>query len=307
MRTSKTNLFVFLALLFTCSAANAADVSFTVDCKTNYGSISPYVFGYNTSGLYYSSPTINLNQIVINKLKEAGITMLLFPPGSPANRYDFKYNNYKGRHYPGSGTSWTTTVPSIEDELRFCNAVGAEPLIKVNTAFIGPNGTGTGEGSTNMYSDDFAGYAGVTLPDNAVNRAQYAADMVTHVRQLCNTYGWKYPVYYEIGNEWRWNGVTRSTYAVLFEEYSKAMKAVDPNIKLLLGCDERATYNSIIPSMAARNIVPDIHNYHIYAQYRGGGNPLVVYCPGTTDGTFTSLIQPFVSANFYNVVSHTTD
>src|SRR3989339_441628 len=242
-RTTKLNLFLFLFLVLPLTTydllltnVDAANVNFTVYCSSSQGAISPYVYAHNTSGIYYSTPMYNAS--VRNLLRDSGITMLRFPPGTKGNQYDFKYNNYKGR-YSDEGSPWVTNCPSIEDELRFCNDLGMKALIEVNTAFVGPNGNGWGEStSTNYHADDFNSYTGCqTSTDTPQARAQYAADMVTYVRQLCDTYHWAYPKYYEVGNEWRWNGMHRSSYVACFQAYNTAMKAVDPDIKLLLGSD----------------------------------------------------------------------
>jgi len=293
----KTNLFcvLFSALLFTIflflvPAVNAANTNFTVYCSSSLGAISPYVYGHNTSGIYYSTPMYNAS--VRNLLRDSGITMLRFPPGTKGNQYDFKYNNYKGR-YSDTGTPWRTDCTSIEDELRFCNDLGMKALVEVNTAFQGPNGNGWGEStSTNYHADDFNSYTGCeTSTDTPQSRAQYAADMVTHVQQLCNTYNWEYPRYYEVGNEWRWNGLHRSSYVAYYEAYSTAMKAVNPGIKLLLGSDNGPP---IIPTLGAMQVVPDIHNYHFYAGYKMV-IPGLAYSPGVQDGTFTTQAAQTVS------------
>jgi hypothetical protein len=287
--------FIFVAailsvvILFLPLKSYAVTASAVIDCNNELCDISPYIFGHNTSSVYYKAPLAN--QLVIDKVTRMGLGMHRFFPGAAGQRYDFKYNNYKGKYWNGGGTPaepepWRTdeaTVPSIEDELRFCNAVGAEPLIEVNSAFVGPNGTHYDNAGNWTGGDDFASYTGYPGTDTPQTRAQYAADMVTYINSLCDINGWEHPVYYGIGNEPGWDSQSRDSFFNCIQAYGPAMKAVDPNIKITF----QGSWDSRVID------VMDMYDFHSYA-FADTGAPSIaeyVYCPGSDmDGSFRHIL-----------------
>jgi hypothetical protein len=290
-------------MLFLPLKSYAATASAVIDCNNELCDISPYIFGQNTSSVYYKAPLTN--QLVIDKVKRMGLRMWRFFPGAAGQRYDFKYNNYKGKYWNGGGTPaapepWNTdeaTVPSIEDELRFCDAVGAEPLVEVNSAFVGPNGTHYDNGGGWTGGDDFPSYTGYPGTDTPQTRAQYAADMVTYINSLCDVNGWAHPVYYGIGNEPGWDSQPYSQYIDCFRAYYPAMKAVDPDIKIIC-------YGG--KSTAGSESLMDAHDWHSYmANYAANQSAIpyddaYVLSPGGMDGAFLSIINKDVLQGVLN-------
>jgi hypothetical protein len=293
MLTALSTLMLFVPQRF-----YGATASIGVDCGTDLGAISPYVYGQNSAGIYYEAPMTDPN--MINTIKEMGITAFKFPPGSASQRYDFKYNNYSGREWWGGGTpapepgEWDDTRPSLEDEFRFCNAVEADPIIGVNVAFCGPDGTGINKNGVWMGGGDLVSY-GMSLPDTAQKRAQHAADMVSYMHSLCDVNGWEYPVYYDIGNEWYWDGPTAPEYCAIYRECYTAMKAVDPNIVL-----NSAAYTDDYFVQQIGDIL-DTNNFHLYSSLTGSNyDDRITYYPGTVDGTFYAMFGENVQQTLIN-------
>jgi hypothetical protein len=199
-----TVVILLAIMLFLPGKSYAASVSAVIDCNNELCDISPYIFGHNTSSVYYKAPMTDPS--MLDKIRRMGLRMHRFFPGAAGQRYDFKYNNYKGKYWSGGSPTepWRSepadAVPSVEDELRFCNAVGAEPFIEVNTAFCGPNGT---------HYDAGGGWTG---------------GMDFH------------PVYYTVGNETGWDSQPYDHYLDCCRAYSPAMKARDPNISVSFSC-----------------------------------------------------------------------
>jgi hypothetical protein len=272
-----------------CAAAakKAKKAEVVVNCGKKLCDISPLIFGHNLSDTYYP-PGLD-SEIIARQVKEAGITLLRFPPGACGNRYDFKYNNYKGRIY-WQGKGWEE-VRSLEDELRFCEKTGAQAIVQVNADFQGPNGTGTNRSGKKVYGMDYASYTGCYLPDTPENRAKYAVDMLVYIRGLCKANNWKFPKYYDIGNEYMFDGQTLESYKESYKAYSAAMKAVEPDIILLPGLGEK----SMIRDFRAPGPGLDLYNIHTYLTSNVGTHNinLYVYQAGQLDGSFPGKLTRY--------------
>jgi hypothetical protein len=287
-------ILTVLTALFLSRESYAATVSAVVDCNNELCDVSHYIFGQNTSSVYYKAPLTN--QTVIDTAKKIGIKMWRFFPGAAGQRYDYRYNNYKGKYWSGGDplNPWRFEpdfpVPSVEDELRFCNAIGAEPLVEVNTAFVGPNGTHYDDAGTWTGGDDFHSYTGCeSISDTPENRAQYGAGMVSHIRDLCDINGWDYPVHYTIGNETGWDSQPYAQYIDCCLPYSAAMKAVDPNINVSFSCIGVSPHGDIT----------DMYDMHPYAANNATFDSYV-YSPGGEDGSFLILNNRDTIGNVLN-------
>jgi hypothetical protein len=276
-------LFSLTAYRLSLTAVFGATADVSVDCANDLAPISPYVYGHNTSN-YYCMATLT-NPEVKQALRDINMGMLRFPAGACMQRFDFKYNNYEGRMWNTGTTMWDTNCPSIEDELQFCHDVGAEPLVGLNVSFSGPNGT-SGDDYDN-HSNDYASYTGCYLPDTPENRAKYAADMVSYIRSLCASKGWTPPVYYDVGNEYMCDGQSASTYTNHFVAYYNAIKAVDPDARLLPGLSEGGS--SMISQIGDKMYA---FGHHTYGTLSGiDYDNYTRYRPGIIDGSFSSKSQ----------------
>ena len=179
-------------------SANAAPtVGITVDAGTSLGTVPSTGVGLNTA--VYDS---HMNDTTASSLmKAAGVRQLRYPGGSYADAYHWKTHTLDGGGWVAPGTDFDHFMATAK-------RVGAQPIITANY------GSGT--------------------PQEAADWVKYA--------NVDKGYGVKY---WEIGNEVSGNGYYGSKwevdhhadkspreYAKNLLAYAKAMKAVDPKVKI---------------------------------------------------------------------------
>lgn len=180
----------------TTAPGAATSVDVTVNTLEGLGTIPTTGYGLN-SAVWDSQMNVPAVQ---GLLGQAGIGMLRYPGGSYGDIYDWQTNTAPGG-YVAPGTDFDAFMGTVK-------TIGAQPILIANY------GTGT--------------------PEQAAGWVQYA--------NVTKGYGDKY---WEVGNENYGNGYYGSdweadnhasksptTYAQNVVQYSKAMKAVDPTIKV---------------------------------------------------------------------------
>ena len=179
-------------------SANAAPaVGITVDAGTSLGTVPSTGVGLNTA-VY--DPHMN-DTTASSLMKAAGVRQLRYPGGSYADAYHWKTHTLDGGGWVAPGTDFDHFMATAK-------RVGAQPIITANY------GSGT--------------------PQEAADWVKYA--------NVDKGYGVKY---WEIGNEISGNGYYGSKweldnhadkspreYAKNLLAYAKAMKAVDPKVKI---------------------------------------------------------------------------
>lgn len=158
---------------------------------------------------YFSTPMRErLNDAnLLKSWKEMPVTMLRYPGGTWADHYLW---DKPTSSYYAVGNADTIIKP--EQFLENCKAIGAEPIFEVNTSML------NGEGSYIQPGN---------LEDIRVG-ADRAARWVSEINKRKK---WNVK-YWEIGNEvWIW--LKPEQYAMVLVEYSKAMKQIDPTIKII--------------------------------------------------------------------------
>jgi hypothetical protein len=180
----------------TAAAATALRVNVTVNTLEGLGTIPATGYGLNSAvwDSQMNAPAVQ------NLLGQAGIGMLRYPGGSYGDIYNWQTNTAPGG-YVAPGTDFDSFMGTVK-------TIGAQPILIANY------GTGT--------------------PQEAAAWVQYA--------NVTKGYGDKY---WEVGNENYGNGYygngweaddhsskSPTTYAQNVIQYSKAMKAVDPTIKV---------------------------------------------------------------------------
>jgi hypothetical protein len=234
-------------------------------------------FGANTAIWEYgfdSPDTLSL-------LTEMGCRTLRFPGGSFSDKYHWASNYIVGSSWEG----WPTTFGNFMD---IATNLGASVFITANY------GTGT---------------------------ADEAADWVDFANNI-NQCGFKY---WEIGNEcygpWEADNNTNApylpndpwTYAMRFQDYYNAMKAVDPTIKVGIvvvpGEDtyvnnlSHSAYNSrtgtthygwtpvLLSTLASLGVTPDFMVHHFYPQYQVDSDPFLLQVATNWAGDAADLRQ----------------
>ena len=134
--------------------------------------------------------------------------MLRYPGGTAADHYI--WNNPPAGHFMVGNASTLITPAQFID---VCRAIGAEPIFQVNTMSVDQTANRINPNKIEMIREG----------------AQRAAEWVRDAN-IKNKWNVKY---WEIGNEvWIW--LYGREYAGYVVEYSKAMKAVDPTIKIIV-------------------------------------------------------------------------
>ncbi|MDQ8193020.1 hypothetical protein QEH59_01190 [Coraliomargarita sp. SDUM461004] len=160
--------------------------------------INPLVYGGNIE-YWIDDDAILGDPEFVELVRETPMPMLRFPGGTESDRYLWREHKlYDSTQWPYIDGPETTDT---DEFIRFCRAVGAEPIICVNTEYA-------------FYENDIQ------------KGAQYAADWVRYCKD--NDYQVKY---WTIGNEMYWRlAFTVEEYTELVIAYAEAMRAVDPDI-----------------------------------------------------------------------------
>ncbi|MDQ1022279.1 hypothetical protein QFZ43_008828 [Streptomyces afghaniensis] len=182
------------------SAGAAPTVDIRVDAGTSLGTVPSSGVGLNTG---YGDEHMG-DPKPTSLMKAAGVRQLRYPGGSGADDYHWKTHTY------GDGSGWIPSNTDFDHFMATAKKVGAQPILTANY------GSGT--------------------PQEAADWVKYA--------NVDKGYGVKY---WEIGNEVYGNGhygngkgwetdnhadKSPKEYAKNLVAYSKAMKAVDPKVKI---------------------------------------------------------------------------
>ena len=179
------------------TSAQAADASVTV-ASIDGGVIDPRVYSFNIAS-WEPADYIGPNATFVNMLRQLDPALLRFPPGHDGQHMYFDPTNTLT--YPPAGYSRLLRGDTLDKFVAMARQVGAEPMIEINVK------TGT--------------------PEMAASLVRYANVQRGHGI-----------VWFEIGNEpdlsdaYRTNPTAEGEKFLRFEA---AMRAVDPNIKLVGG------------------------------------------------------------------------
>ena len=197
------------------SASAATSAQVTINAGQSLGTLSGISKGLNTAVWDGNL----LDSAAATAIKNAGIGMLRYPGGSTSDVYHWQSNT----NAPGQGTD--SSGDTFDAYMSMVQSVGAQPLITVDY------GAGTPTEAAGWVQYANKGGAGYNGPVPTYAGGSSSGHM----------YGVKY---WEIGNEvygdgtyggsWEYNNNahTSATYATNVASYSKAMKAVDPSIKI---------------------------------------------------------------------------
>ena len=191
-------LLTALSLLMACASAAAGGKDIVIRPDRKVAEVSPLFWG--TNFLFWIEDDAALADGSLEKsLRELPCRILRYPGGTVADNFHWETNMLDNPamfpYEQGDPES------DFEEFMAFCGRVGAEPMLVVNTQ------------SWAVRKDIEGGAA------EAARWVKYCKDKGYHVR------------YWEIGNETYWHPVmTAREYGRLVKVYSRAMKAVDPDI-----------------------------------------------------------------------------
>lgn len=195
-------------------------VVITVDANAVKGDISSMLTGTNTAW-YYDNDAIWADGSMAGYLGEFGVGMLRYPGGVETSKFHWEIP-YAGWNTdlwePGATYTPTNAYMNTDDYIAKCRAVGAEPLIGVNIQ----------SGKKYDRIQDSV--------NEAVRWVQYCKDHNYNVR------------YWYLDNEPYYNSnsgpISYSEYAGYIVLFGAAMKAVDPNIKIVVNWENKLSVTS---------------------------------------------------------------
>ena len=247
------SLTMLCIVLLSASTAQADEVSITVEASRVLGQISKYLTGFNID---YSETTDDLRAagVITACLRGVDAGILRFPGGEGVDYYHYCSPNYRrhkdiwqtnpnSKDYTGPA-DLDSNVMDVNEFLAWCDQMGAEPMLGINIE------SGLLFGRIN----------------DSLNEA---VDIVKYCN-VTNDYNVKY---WYLSNESY--GVESAHYSMTVKEYaeqiktfSKAMRAVDPNIKLIVNWDNKliapnywAQWEYLLEQAGAYFDIADVHWY----------------------------------------------
>ncbi len=199
---------------------------------------------------------------VYEKIKQLKPAFIRWPGGNVAQDYRWQWGvGPRDARVTWTNLSWKNEPePSdfgTDEFVAFSRAVGAEPSITVNVE---------GRGATVEEAAAWVEYC------NGPATSKYGA------MRAANGYPAPFGVkFWEIGNEiwgdWVRGHSDAETYARNLNRYAKAMRAVDPSIKLIAVGDNNMEWNRTVVRAAAQSI-DYLAIHHYYGRREAAGDPL---------------------------------
>lgn len=208
--------------------------------------VSPYLFGSNIRWLWNADGAWDwkkkaANKNVLGALLELKPTVMRYPGGSEANRYDWRAGVGPVQLRPmlvgvdGNDVSFFGT----DEFLALCKQIGAEPIITANAATL-----------TERDAAEWVKYTN-SRKKNDLMKVKF----------------------WEIGNEPEGEGIASRQYAEKVNLFANAMKAADPDIQIGAAVSDRsdpdaAKWDSPLLQAAGKNI--DFITPHFYSIFNSG-------------------------------------
>ena len=196
---------LFLLLALNCNLI-AADI-INVDLSKVLSHPAANSIGINLNYLRDDNNNLEGARPIQETLKEMGVGWLRYPGGEKSDRHLWSQPpwNEPDPQVKGSYLNQVKDILDFDEYIEYAKQAGAEPYVVV------------GYGRENR-----TGFTKRQYLENAIEWVKYA--------NVKNNYGVKY---WEIGNEnWNNNTATPKQMAEIVVEFSRAMKAVDPSIKV---------------------------------------------------------------------------
>jgi alpha-L-arabinofuranosidase len=199
---------------------------------------------------------------VFEKIKALKPAFIRWPGGNVAQDYRWLWGvGPRDERFTWTNLSWKNEPePSdfgADEFILFSRAVGAEPSITVNVE---------GRGATVEEAAAWVEYC------NGPTTSKYGAMRATNGHPT--PFGVKF---WEVGNEiwgdWVRGHSDADTYARNYIRYAKAMRAVDPSIKLIAVGDNNMNWNRTVLRAAGENI-DYLAIHHYYGRSEMAGDPL---------------------------------
>jgi alpha-L-arabinofuranosidase len=208
MISSLKTLFFAVSLSLVSLSSRADELAVKITRPEKAASISPTFLGAQYNYSEGSIVTQLTNQNLLQSWRNVPIQVMRYPGGTWGDHYI--WDNPEGSYFAAGNAQ---TVASPEKFIESCRQIGSEPIFQVNIMAKGKTITDR---------------VNPTKIEDIRQAAKRAARWVESAN-IINHWNVKY---WEIGNEvWIW--LSPQEYANYVVEFSKAMKAVDPSIKII--------------------------------------------------------------------------
>jgi len=195
-------------------------VLITVDANTVKGDISSKITGTNTSW-YYDNDAIWADGSMAGYLRDFGVGALRYPGGVETSKFHWEtpYGHWNVDLWePGVSYPPTSAYMNTDDFIAQCRAIGAEPVIGINIQ------------SGKKY-----------------NRIQDSVNEAVRWVQYCKDHSYNVKYWY-LDNEPYYNSnsgpISVSEYAGYVTQFVPPMRAVDPNIKIIVNWENKLSVTS---------------------------------------------------------------
>lgn len=208
--------------------------------------LSTYMTGFNMS-YYHDKDVLWADGKLVNGLRDVKTKLLRYPGGAETSYFHWQYPGcpgYKDIWNPTHGVTpeevaGITENMDTDEFINVCNQLGAEPLLGINIL------------------------SGIV--NNKIDKSlQEAKDWVNY----CKSKGYKVRYWYldnEVDHNSSYTQISTEKYAELIKMFSKELKAIDPEIKLIVSLVGNATqdkYHTLI-SLAGKSFdIIDLHFYY---------------------------------------------
>lgn len=208
--------------------------------------LSSYMTGFNMS-FYHDKDELWANNKILNGLKDVKTKLLRYPGGAETSYFHWQYPGcpgYKDIWNPDHGVTPEDVANITEnmdtDEfMHVCNQLGAEPVLGINL-----------------------------LSGIVNNKIECSLKEAKDWVKFCKNKGYKVRYWYldnEVDHDTSYTQITTEEYATLINKFSKELKAIDPEIKLIVSLVGNATqekYHTLI-SLAGKSFdIIDLHFYY---------------------------------------------
>jgi alpha-N-arabinofuranosidase len=286
-RRMMNRLHVALAFLSLANWASAVEVE--VDVTSIIRPVSPYLTGVNTT-LHRDTDGIHADPFVSDHLRDIGTGLMRWPGGNTLDTYHWEMpgiqvwkdgweTDPESPYYAKPDERDFQEYMNIDEYLDHCAAVGSEPILGVNIE------------------------SGVRY-----DRVQDSIDETIRLMNYCIARGVDVKYWY-FGNEYY--GFSSSLTADLLNQFVPAMKAVNPDIKIIINptvqVGNDTTWTKVTEILASAGEHVDYVDIHLYWAWSTGDranwekflsqNPLSVSGPGG----IAAINQKFADAGYGHV------
>lgn len=274
MKTNMLSILFWTGIICAIPACN--DIREDITKSENDGSVkvsiftnevikttSPNMTGFNMS-YYHDKDHLWENREIAQRLKEVNSRVLRYPGGAETGYFHWKYPGVPGykdiwnpNHIVGDYENVTENMDT-DEFIEWCRVIGAEPLLGINI---------------------LSGVRNNRLGDSLEEAKEWV--------QYCKDKGYNVKYWYldnEVDHSGSYTQITVNKYAEIINLFTPALKAIDPDIKIIVSIIGNATsskYENLINLAGSNFDMIDLHCYYDWnnAEWKKwiGQKPMINY------------------------------